>query len=271
MRVGAPSDPAERQAEAIAQSLAGGEVRSSPGIDLMGAASRIQRLASPLVQRDLKGPYPVRDGTFDLNLVTQSNPGANSGLSGTISFMPSDVAPDSKLIKLLQVVRDEDLTTGKDYVWTGAEANRNKMQTVDDGKKGVAAGYFVDHSAAAATPRAKQADRSVSPYYRSYWPNSADSKDGSKNGKTKAAASLWDSPGSSSNRRFSFETSAKAADTGYIYAAVRWGFTISDASKGKIESEYANAHRGPSATFGAAVKSFNEFYKNPGASTAPTK
>ena len=47
-------------------------------------------------------------------------------------------------------------------------------------------------------------------------------------------------------------------------------FTIRDASKGKVESEHAAVNDFPTGTFGAAVKSFNEFYKNPGSSKAPT-
>jgi hypothetical protein len=69
--------------------------------------------------------------------------------------------------------------------------------------------------------------------------------------------------------RFTFETAAKASDTGYVYATLNWGFTLSDAAKGKVEREHATASRSPSATFGVALSNFNEFFKNPGSSKAP--
>jgi hypothetical protein len=135
--------------------------------------------------------------------------------------------------------------------------------------KGIDPGYFVDVSYAGITPRTKKTDSPVSPYYRDYWPNPKSSQDGSKKGKIVKEASLWDYPGSSGNRRFSFETAAKSVDSGYVYATLTWGLTISDASKGKVEKEYADVHFMSSATFDAAVKSFNEFFKNPGSSTEP--
>jgi len=228
------------------------------------------RTSPPLLQRDLTNTFPIKDGTFKVNLITESHAGAKSGMKGTISFKAGDAAPDSSSIRLLQIVRLEDLGTGSDYNWTGADANKNKVRTDEDKAKGIKPGFRVDHSAAAVSPRTKKDDKAVSPYYRDYWPNAASSQDGSKQGKTVQEASLWDFPGWSQKSRYTFETAAKAADSGYIYGAVRWGFTISDPAKGTVDSEHVSADPGPSATFGAAVKKFDEFYKNPGASTAPT-
>jgi len=233
-------------------------------------AQSISRVAAPLIQRDIIKTDTVRDGTFDLNLVKATDSAGSTGLSGTIKFTPSATAPDASVIKLLQVVRTEDIDLGGEYVWTGAEADRSSMQTTANATTGVQPGYFVDHSAAAATPRTTKKSRNVSPYYRTYWPNSADSQDGSKRGTTVTEASLWDNPSAGNSIRFSFETAAKSVNSGYIYGTVRWGFTVTNPG-GKISGETATVHRGPSATFGAAVHEFNEFYKNRGASTAPTK
>jgi hypothetical protein len=265
MRISAPGDSSEVAASGVAAAL------SQPGTSRSLALRDAMRGggAAPHVQRDLPTPQKVKDGTFDLDMKTISVPGGKSELRGTIKFTPSAAAPDSKSIKLLQVARIEDLTTGSDFVWTGDEADKSKVQTTADKTTGVEGGYFVDHLAKVADPRTKKTDARVSPYYRTYWPNTADSQDGSKSGKTIKEASLWDFPGWSSNGRFSFETAAKATDTGYHYATLTWGFTISDAAKGTVEKEYASANRAPSKTFGAAVKAFDEFYKNPGASTAP--
>jgi hypothetical protein len=268
LTVSSPNDAAE--AEYVAESLHAPVSRSLALRDSMRANSSqqtIARMTGPQLQRDLTGKKNVKDGEFDLNLKTESHAGAKSGMSGTIKFTASDKAPDSNNIRLLQVVRDEDLTTGKDYVWTGGEANRNKVMTT--ASKDTDPGYFVDASYAGISPRTKKTDAPVSPYYRSYWPNAGVSKDGSKKGKTIGEASLWDYPGSSGNRRFSFETAAKAADTGYVYGTVMWGFTISDASKGTIEKERAVGRDVTLRTTDKAIDKFNEFYKNPGSSTAP--
>lgn len=269
LAVSSPSDPAEHEAHQLAEQVSR---PPSPSLALRDRVlSRVRCRVAPHVQRDLKKEYKSFDGTFKTDLKTESHAGAKNGMSGTIKFTASDTSPDSKNIRLLQIVRDEDLDTGKDYVWTGGEANRNKMMTAADSTTGVQAGYFVDHSAAAASPRTAKADPAVSPYYRDYWPNASKSQDGSKAGKTVSEASLWDYPGSSGKRKFTFETAAKATDTGYIYATLTWGFTISDPAKGTVIDEHAAVNYVQSSTFNAAVKAFDEFYKNPGASTAPTK
>jgi hypothetical protein len=275
LTVSNPTDASEQEAERIADSTSNHVAAPNPSRSLaLREAMRadrgrtsIARMVAPQLQRDLTGKKSVKDGEFDLNLKTESHTGAKSGMSGTINFAASDKAPDSNNIRLLQVVRLEDLTTGKDYVWTGGEANRNKAMTA--ASKGIEAGHFVDTSYAGISPRGKKTDAAVSPYYRDYWPNATASQDGSKKGKTVKEASLWDFPSWSSKCRFSFETAAKGADTGYVYATLTWGFTISDAAKGTVDTEHATANRSPSATFGSAVKAFNEFFKNPGSSTAP--
>lgn len=266
------SDAAEQEAEHIATSFS--KQTRSPSLGLRDrfratavAPQTNSRVVAPIIQRDLTGKHPVTGGEFKMNLKTESHPGAKNGMSGTIKFKANDTAPDSTSIRLLQVVRTENLTTGKDYVWTGGEADRNKMMT--SAAPGVQPGFFVDHSAAAASPRSKKADPAVSPYYRDYWPNAAASRDGSKKGKTIKEASLWDYPGWSRNMRFSFETVAKASDTNHVYGTVMWGFTISDASKGKVEKERAVGRNVTLLTTDKAIDKFNEFYKNPGASTAP--
>lgn len=271
LRVSAPHDAAETEAHRIAGSIETPQASRSLALrDGMRAAAPSTGVAlqvAPQVQRDLTGKRSLLDGDFNLNLKTESHPGAKSGMSGTIKFKAKDRAPDSPSIRLLQVVRLEDLTTGKDYVWTGGEANRNKMMTKASG--GVEGGFFVDHSAAAAKQRTKKGDPAVSPYYRDYWPNTSSSQDGSKKGKAITEASLWDFPGWSSKCRFSFETVARATNTDYVYGTVRWSFEISDPAKGTVTKENAEGHDVTSLTTDSAIAKFNEFYKNPGSATAP--
>lgn len=279
LAVSSPADAAEQEAEKLANSidkhdLSAQSSRSLALRDQLRASlpgQRIARSVSPQIQRDLTGKKSVKDGDFDLNLKTESHADSKCGMSGTIKFTASDKAPDSDSIRLLQTVRTEDLTTAKEFVWTGLDENRNKVPTT--AAKGIEAGYQVDQSYGLISPRTKKTDPAISPYYIDYANSGpADNKDGSKKGKAVTEASLWDFAGSAENLRFSYETAAKATQgphAGYTYATLNWGFTISDASKGKVEKEHAAANRAPSATFGAALDKFNEFFKNPGSSTAP--
>jgi hypothetical protein len=266
LAVSSPHDAAEVEARQIAYSI---EASTPPShAPATPVAPAVARLVAPHLQRDLTGKKSVKDGDFDLDLKTESHPGAKNGMSGTIKFTASDKAPDSDHIRLLQVIRNEDLTTKKEYEWTGDEANRNKVMTKES--PGIKPGYHVDQSYGKIKPRTDKADAPVSPYYIDYENSGVDKNyDGVKKGVFVTAASLWDYPGSSGERRFNFETAAKDADKGYIYATLTWGFTISDAAKGKVENEHATAHRGPSDTFMTAVDKFNEFFKNPGSSQAP--
>ena len=240
----------------------------SPALALRDAM-RVDR--TPLaIQRSLIKDHDVTEGKFKLNLVTDSVPGGMSGLKGTIKFKPDATAPDSTQIRLLQVVRTEDLGTGKDLVWGGAEAGRMSTQTTADPTRGIEGGWFVDHSAAAAKIRSKLADPATSPYYRDYWPNATVSQDGSKAGAAISEASLWDRPASSARIRFSFETIAKATDTGHVYGTVMWGFTVDDPAKGTLSDERSVGRNVSLATTDEALRVFDEYYRNPGATTAPT-
>jgi hypothetical protein len=276
-------DPAARQAappehpilalqRAAGNRAVGRMLRQARGERATGRRRPVLGKASaPTLQRDLKGPYDVTEGKFTLNLTTESHAGAKSGMSGTIAFKPKATAPDSTRIRLFQALRFEDLTTGKDYVWTGSYAGRTNTETVADPSRGIAGGWGIDHDPTTATVRTKLADPAVGIYYRDWWPNSSSSQDGAKQGATISDASLWDYPGHSANMRFSFETVAQAADTGHVYGTIAWGFTISDAAKGKIEHEYASGRDVTLATTDAALRRYNEYYRNPGATTAPTK
>lgn len=276
LAVSNPADAAEQEAERIADSVTTEAAVPNPSRslaprDAMHAHTGRQvvaRMVAPQLQRDLTGKKPVKDGEFDLNLKTESHPGDKSGMSGTIKFMASEKAPDSKNIRLLQVVKTTIGSTGKDYVWTGGEANRNKAMT--PAAKGIDPGYFVDVLYENRNPRTKKTDAPVSPYYIDDYGTGRGNQDGSKKGKMVQEASLWDFPGDTgggTEGEYHFETAAKGADTGYIYATLTWGFTTT--STGKVEKEYATANRGPSATFLTAVNAFNEFFRNPGSSNAP--
>jgi hypothetical protein len=281
MEVSHPGDGAEVEAENISKMIMTASASPALGMrDQLRATPfrrpMISRVAAPMIQRDLKNDYPVHEGNFRLDLTTESHPGAKSGMKGTIKFKANDKAPDSTNIKLLQVVKVDDLGTGKDYVWPGAQATRNTVETANDPARSVQAGWAVDFNPAkpGTTPRTAKTDPDVSPYYRDYWPNTATSQDGSKAGKAVSDASLWDFPGSNPakggpNARFSFETVAKGTDTNHVFGTVFWGFTVSDTAKGTVEAERAVGRDVATRNTNEAIKKFNEYFKNKGSSTAP--
>jgi len=94
-------------------------------------------------------------------------------------------------------------------------------------------------------------------------------KDGSKKGTTITDASIWDYPGSFSNRRFTFETMAKDPTSDHVFGTVMWGFTISDASKGVVDNEHAVGRDLTLRSTDLAIEAFNKYYKNPGTPGAP--
>lgn len=269
LSVSRPSDPAELEAARIADALPSIPMQRGP---MIAGANAITRVA-PHIQRDLTGTKSTFDGDFDLKLKTESHPGDLSGMSGTIKFKAGEGSPDAKKIRLVQIARVENLDTGKDDVWSGDEANRMNVMTKADTATGAEEGYFVDVLHKNRKPRAAKADAPVSPYYIDDYValKDPDNKDGSKSGKNITEASLWDFPGSSGKRRFSFETVARSTSRGYVYATLKWGFTVSDPAKGKVTSERADANAFKSSTFTAAETAFDEFYQNPGSSKASTK
>lgn len=276
--VSRPGDASEVEASKIAEGLSpgGSPLHVSPTLALRGqlrggvARSSASRAPGPVIQRDLKKDYPVREGNFKLDLTTESHPGDKSGMSGTIKFKANEKAPDSKSIRILQVARVEDLSTGKEHVWTGGEANRNKIMT-PKGIPGVQPGFFVDVLHSKRKPRTKKTDADVSPYYIDDYLALKDknNKDGKKKGKAITEASIWDYPGSNAKMRFSFETVAKDSIGGHVYGTVMWGFTISDAAKGTVDHERAVGRNVTLKSTDIAIEKFNEFYKNPGSSKAP--
>lgn len=206
-------------------------------------------------RREVLGEEPIRPtagcGWFAVKMTPFT-----TGTEGTIEFYP-DVrsCPKCKLIRLVQTVRVFE-KPGESYKWPGGEAPREKVKTKEDKKKGVEGGYFVDHLAARCS---KGAGCSV--YYRDHAPHATKSQDGSNDGTTAVHASLWDRPRGDANDVFEFETCARCHDTGELLGCVDWGFTADATGKATMSSTFE--HGSPSATFTAALKAFNKYYKNP--------
>jgi hypothetical protein len=146
------------------------------------------------------------------------------------------------------------------------------MLTKQNAKKNIAGGFYVDQVAEDLSKRTKKTDPAISPFYdKSGGPVPPGTVLGTNDGKTPTAAVLTDTPGTPHPMKFSFVTSAKASDTGIWYGTVLWGFETFHDKTGitKIKNEYKSFRTFRGETTDAAIKEYNEFYQNPGASTAP--
>ena len=281
--IDSPQSSYEQEANSIAHDFIQQPSASyqSAGLAMRRHNRMIGSVSSPVIQRDIKGSENLKYGKMELDFTKNDAAAAGAGASesGTAKFTPNDTAPNSNNIRLIQIVRVVDTsgistTAGKPWDYAGgAEGDRDNVRTNADSKKNIAGGFFIDHSAATANPRTKKSDAAVSPFYRDYWPNATESQDGYKKSKTDIQhASLWDSPGHSAPVKYNFVTSAKAAGGGFWYGSALWGFEIYlDKGIAKIKNEYKSFRNFPGETTVAALKEFNEFYKNPGTSGAPTK
>jgi Domain of unknown function (DUF4157) len=249
-----PSDSSEREAERVAAavtrgatapavSVRAGGIQRDLGSTLGAAGEALGKVAGAVAALLKTGSFKVSMKPF----VT--------GLEGTIEFDPdAKLCPKCKLIRLVQVTRVSE-KPGVDYPWTGKEAPREKTKTAADKTKGVKENYFVDHLAAGCT-----AGKGCSLYYRDHWANAKSSQDGANDGKTAKKASLWDRPFGDADDVFEFETCARCANTGNFLRCVDWGFTAD--SKGAVTASATSEHPIPSATFSAALATFNKYYGN---------
>jgi hypothetical protein len=271
-------DAHEAASVGTVESAALGAIQRTPSAALtLRNSMRSTPWASMSIQRDIKGSKNLSQGKFEIDFTKTEGAMAGDVASegGTVTFTPKATAPASKSIRIIQIVRTVDTSgaVAKDYDWTGsAEAARNKQFTTEDKAKGIKGGFYVDQQAAFLAKRTKKSDAPVPPYYDAAGPPIAGNQIGKRQGKTIVPAILDDTPGFSGPLKYIFETVAKAEDTGISYGAVLWGFEIylDKAGVAKIKGENKDFKETPSRTVGAALKKFNEYYRNPGASTAPT-
>ncbi|PTX61611.1 uncharacterized protein DUF4157 [Kordia periserrulae] len=268
----------ENEADTLGKKAVRGEAVSkyrSAGLGVRNSM-RTSQMMSNVIQRDIVDTGNLGYGEWDLNLIKNdaTAAGGKAEERGTLKFTPSKYSPTSNDIRLIQIVRTVDTATGSNYKWTGGESDRNNVMTTADSANNVAGGFFVDHKAASVSPRTSKSDATITPDYRSFWPNSGSSQNGHKKSTTDIQhASLWDAPGANFPIKFNFVTSAKAMDTGRYYGTVLWGFEIYNDKKGisKIKNEYHRFREYRGQTFDAALQAFDDFYKNPGTTGAPTK
>lgn len=273
--VSSPHDPAEIEAADVAAAAT-----KEPSIAFASPALRLRNAmrttyVTPCIQRDIKGNKTTGSGKFEIDFTKRDGAavGDSAGEGGQITFTPSATAPESDSIRFVQTVRNFDTTAGGFFDWTGtAQADLNKMRTKRDNAKNIAPGFHIDQRPDLLAKRTAKADPAVLPYYDAMLPNPAN-QIGKRRGKTIVPAILDDHPGANIPLKWNFVSSAKAADTGTWYGTVLWGMESVLDKKGilKIKNEYHSFRGFRGETTDAALDKFNEFYQNPGASTAPTK
>jgi len=275
--VSEPGDRAEVEARGAAD-----ELSHSPALALRHRLRLSQY--GPAIHRDITGKQKLRNGELKIAFVSTDGTVAGDAATedGTVTFTPNATAPESDAIKFIQIVRTVDIggttaAAGAEVDWAkvdkGAEAPRNQQMTKTNAKANVAGGFYVDQNAASLAKRTKKADPAVSPFYDVTGPPIAGNATGKRKGKTIDAAVLKDTPGTPMELDFKFVTSAKAADTGFWYGTVLWGFGTRVDKKGitRIKNEYRSFREFEGETTEAALRKFNEFYQNPGTPAAPTK
>jgi len=175
-------------------------------------------------------------------------------LRGRIEYRPDKARMRScssiRFIQIAKTVRND----GLDYNWQGSEQRRNLLRTSHQMAAGVETGYFVDHQAYACEP-----SNPCSPYFRDYWANPRESRDGFQANSDFAPASLVDYPfGWEILGGIALESCARCVDTGEFLGCAEWGARWPLMGDRSISPIRVSAN--PSPTFLAALHIFERFY-----------
>jgi hypothetical protein len=239
--------------------------------------------ASPSIQRDIVGTNEFKSGELAIDfkkkegLDPRDPKGELAGEEGQITFKPVSTAPDMKEIRFVQIARvieTDKGKDGKDTRYRDAEAPRNKMRTAANKDKGVEPGFFVDQLAANLEKRKESTEPQVLPYYDLTIGGSRN-KVGWKKDEDSKPAILADWPHTNNFPvKYSFVTSAIESDKKTWLGSVSWGFEVVCEGRKKerkcgVENEHHEFQEEHGATTDAALKKFDKYYRNPGASTAP--
>jgi outer membrane protein OmpA-like peptidoglycan-associated protein len=218
-----------------------------------------------MIQRAIAGKYDTTFGEYDVS--TTAHNGAldtpattQASLDIAIQFTPKTTAPYSNEIKLIQIVKLRD-TSGNDVDnISSLPAGRGaSLRTTTNTATGVEGGFFTDvlhqnfNSTGPTTvtpPRTAKGTsyEGASPVYG--FKRSDDKRD-------IKAARITDTPGTSGNMDFTFETVAKGEDTNQVYGSFHWAFS---ARNGSITNDTASVANVQSATFDAALEKHRDFY-----------
>jgi Domain of unknown function (DUF4157) len=282
LEVSQPGDAAEQEAARIAAS-----VTSGAEYGVAGPPRRPVSIGrSPQsIQRDIVGSQDLPTGKFEVNFKKHEAvvdavdagvdlEGAKAGERGAMTFTPKASAPQSHQIRFLQAARLTETASGELHQFIGPQAPLNEMRSQPG--EYAEGGFFVDVQPTPASRRTRKSDLSMEPFY-----NQVDqfgqsrvtkgNKTGFNWGGDVSPVILEDHPRSFNPVKYEFISTAKDADTGAWYGSVFWGFEIFiDQRKAKIRNENLRFSEWEGRdTSKAAVKAFDEYYRNPGAASEP--
>jgi hypothetical protein len=191
-----------------------------------------------------------------------------------MTFTPKTAAPKSNQIRFLQVARLTDTASGELHQFGGSQAPLNEMRSQPG--EYAEGGFFVDTHPDPASRRTRKSDLPVEPYYNATDQSgqsrvTSGNKTGFNSGGAVSPAVLEDHPRSANAVKYELISTAKGADTGAWYGSVFWGFEIFiDGRKVKLRNENLKISESEGRdTSQAAVKAFDEYYRNPGAASEP--
>jgi hypothetical protein len=220
----------------------------------------------PLTRTDPQGLKPLQGnvvagcGTFSIDM--KPAPGGG-GYEGTVTFKPGSKCPNCKSIRIVQCVKVKDPDTGDNYHWPGDQIDRNDTRTHEvkdkNGKIVIEPGWGVDYDPSKCKKDSEKR-KPVSIYFRDYWPNDQfGSHDGSNvKGKEAVNSVIYDTPSSSGDLDYYFETCAVCADDGKFLGCVKWAFS----HRGTFTVPIAELQGcdSPSKTCLAAIDILKKFY-----------
>ncbi len=276
-----PGDAAEREASRIAAGISSGagHLTAGPSRQPIGIGR------SPLsIQRDIVGSQDLTTGRFEVNFKKHDgvadavdagvDDSARAGEQGRMTYTPKTSAPQSNQIRFLQVARLTNTASGELHEFSGSQAPLNEMRSQPG--EFAEGGFFVDVQPDPASRRTRKSDLPVEPYYNATDQSgqsrvTSGNKTGFNSGGVVSPAVLEDHPRSANPVKYELISTAKGADNGAWYGSVFWGFEIYiDGRKAKLRNENLKISESEGRdTSAAAVKAFDEYYRNPGATSEP--
>jgi outer membrane protein OmpA-like peptidoglycan-associated protein len=242
-----------------------------------GGPGLTKRSEPRLIQPSFAASYVVPSGVFEVDLQTvdggSATPQTDSGLDGTIRFVPARDAPNSNVIAFHQIARVVD-DAGADLdpsSMATQQAPRGRLgdpglRTQADPLRGVEAGFFTDVHHQPATPPSGAVPPAAAPgsalSYRYQWGAGRRNQiPGFKRSNDPAdirSALMGDFPsGTGVDAEFSLESVARGEDTTITYGSVSWGFGL---RAGHVVNEHLRVDPGASATFDEALERHRDFY-----------
>ncbi len=293
--VGESGDTHERHADAVADAVVRGESAEHllDQYSGSGGGGGVQfSLVRPAEVMPGMGTFNV---DFQTRNAATPGPGQRGGLDGFIQFTPMAGAPNSNVIGIIQIGKGTNAgNPASDRAAGSIPANaaprgalgQPGLATADDAATGVVGGFSTDVLHTGGTTGTHPAGQPLSPRYAvepttpanqaGAWGGSTVGPRGGTGGIGELSAGgltpgfkrsdlaedirsvqLYDTPASSGEADFEFESVVKGEDTGTIYGTCLWGFGV---RSGATVNEHISFAAGTSATFDNALERHRDFY-----------